>query len=412
MTTRPCYEPGAPIELGQDRIIRVDGEPADIPVSIVQKIWPEQCFVFEAAGVPSNTPHRDDPFCIELESHLLPIDVVVSLIRVSSPSSSTLVIHRQPYPDNWQVSGGRFQSASFVVINLPQYRGNHSKWVTEDNISRLRGSATFEADPWVVTIDEVQNTNEVTDFFKQQHGGRAVTHTGRIVHSDGKSFGAEEALSVTTRLETLLSFAAGRRCGIGEVCGRTSHGSNQRLLWGTSYAQSWREVRSCFPKNWGFDMITALGPAVFCLDSASFSVVKRSVGWYVESNVAPAHVGILCTQAALELLASHLTGTSRRKPMGQLIRDALTQCGIPTSLPKNWPQGRTWDGPGAFVEIRNNFAHANQKHQVTLGEQIHAQELGQWYTEMLLLHMLGYHEGYINRLARPGDPVFPDVPWA
>ena len=411
MTRRPSYEPGAPIELGQDRIIRVDGEPADIPVTIVQKIWPEQCFVFEASGVPSNTPYRDDPFCIELADHPLPIDVVVALIRVSSPSSSTLVIHKQPYPDDWQVSTVRFQSASFVLINLPQYRGNHSRWVTEDNISRLCGSATIDADPWIIAIDEIGNSDEVMEFFKQERGGRAVTHTGTIVRADGKSFGTEEALSVTTRLETLLSFAAGRRCGIGEVCGQAARGSDQRLLWGTSYAQSWREVRSCFPNNWGFDMITSIGPAMFRLDSASFSVVKRSVGWYVESNVAPAHVGILCTQAALELLASHLTGISK-KPMEKLIRDALTQCSVPTSLPKDWPQKRSWDGPRAVVEIRNDFAHANQRHQVTLGEQIRAQELGQWCTEMLLLHMLGYDEGYISRLARPGDPLFPDVPWA
>ena len=64
------------------------------------------------------------------------------------------------------------------------------------------------------------------------------------------------------------------------------------------------------------------------------------------------------------------------------------------------------------MDIRNDFAHPEPKHGISFFEQFRAHDLGQWYTEMLLLRMLEYEGGYINRLARPEDPLFPDVPWA
>ena len=412
MATRPSYEPGAPIELGEDRITSVDGEPADIPVRMVQKIWPHQCFTFHAVGVPSNTPAREEPFRIQLNGHHTPLDVVVSQITVASPSLSTLVIHRQPYSDTEATQGDSFRSASFLVINLPPYHGMYSKMILDGGVNRLRASVTIEADPWVATIDEVPNIDDVTDFFKEYHGGRAVTHTGRIARLDGTVFNTEEALSAITRLEALLSFAAGRRCGVGEVCAQTPRGGIQRVLWGTTHAESWRRVHSCFPKNWGFDMIATLAPALFALDEATFRVVQNAIGWYVESNISPAHAGILLTQAALELLASHFTGGAKSRSPSDPIRSALTRCHVPTELPRNWPRRRDWDGPRAIVCVRNDFAHPEPKHGVSFFEQFQAHALGQWYTEMLLLHMLGYEDGYSNRLSRLGDPLFPDVPWA
>ena len=412
MTTRQYYEPGAPIELGEDRIISVDGEAADIPVRMVQKIWPHQCFAFDAVGVPSNTPVREEPFRIQLDGHRTPLDVVVSHITVASPSLSTLVIQRQPYSDIEATQNNRFRSASFLVINLPLYRGKYSRMISEGGISHLRGSVKIEADPWVATIDEIQNIDAVKDFFKEHHGGRAVTHTGRIARLDGTVFSTEDVLSATTRLETLLSFAAGRKCGIGEVCAQTAHGSIQRVLWGTTHAEPWRTVRSCFPKNWGFDMIATLAPALLSLDDATFRVVQNAIGWYVESNVSPAHAGILLTQAALELLALQVTGGGKSRSPSDPIRKALTQCHVPTELSGNWPRNRDWDGPRAIVDIRNDFAHPEPKHGISFFEQFKAHDLGQWYTEMLLLRMLEYEGGYINRLARPEDPLFPDVPWA
>ena len=278
MTARPSYPPGAPIELEEDRIISVDGQPADIPVSMLQKLWPHQCFAFNAVGLPSNTPAREKPFRIQLRGHPTPLDVMVSHFTVASPSLSTLVIHRQPYSDTKSTHDDRFQSASFLVINLPPYHGMHSKMISEGGISRRRGSVTIEADPWVATIDEVPNIDEVKDFFKEHHGGRAVTHTGRIARLDGTAFNAGDALSATTRLETLLSFAAGRRCGIGEVCAQTPDGNMQRVLWGTSHAESWRGVHSCFPRNWGFDMIATLAPALFALDEPPLFMNSRVEG--------------------------------------------------------------------------------------------------------------------------------------
>lgn len=412
MTTQPSYEPGVAIELGEDRIISVDDEPADIPVSMVQKIWPHQCFAFNAVGVPSNTPVREDPFRIQLEGHRTPLDVVVSHMTVASPSLSTLVIQRQPHSDVEATQDAGLQSASFLVINLPLYHGTNSRMISEGGISHLRGSVTIEADPWVVTIDEVQNIDEVEAFFEKHHGGRAVTHTGRIARMDGTDFSKEEVLSAITRLEPLLSFAAGRRCGLGEVRAQTPHGSIQRVLWGTTHAESWRRVHSCFPRNWGFDMIATLAPTLFSLDEATFRVVQNAIGWYVESNISPAHAGILLTQAALESLSSQFAGSGRSRSPSDPIRLALKRCRVPTELPGNWPRSRDWDGPRAIVEIRNGFAHPDAQHRISFFEQIQAHSLGQWYAEMLLLHMLGYEGGYGNRLSRPGDPLFPDVPWA
>ena len=284
--------------------------------------------------------------------------------------------------------------------------------ILDGGVNRLRASVTIEADPWVATIDEVPNIDDVTDFFKEYHGGRAVTHTGRSL--------AWMALSSTRKRHFLRSLDWRRCCPsppvagvvLGEVCAQTPRGGIQRVLWGTTHAESWRRVHSCFPKNWGFDMIATLAPALFALDEATFRVVQNAIGWYVESNISPAHAGILLTQAALELLASHFTGGAKSRSPSDPIRSALTRCHVPTELPRNWPRRRDWDGPRAIVCVRNDFAHPEPKHGVSFFEQFQAHALGQWYTEMLLLHMLGYEDGYSNRLSRLGDPLFPDVPWA
>ena len=82
---------------------------------------------------------------------------------------------------------------------------------------------------------------------------------------------------------------------------------------------------------------------------------------------------------------------------------------IPSSLPKECVElskaKTTWKhGPHALIDIRNDLVHSKLKLDNSSHYAIHESwNLGQWYTEMMMLSLLGYQEGYVNRLARWGS---------
>ncbi|MCY3934376.1 MAG: hypothetical protein OXG09_00035 [Chloroflexi bacterium] len=150
--------------------------------------------------------------------------------------------------------------------------------------------------------------------------------------------------------------------------------------------------------------------------------MSQVLRWYLRSNESsePA-VGIILTQAALERL-SHAKKDQGAGATGDRIAAALKEARIDPHIPLQCSalialaQRRSWaHGPHAFVEMRNDLVHSKAKlGLVPVEAYAEVQSLGQWYIELMLLHLFGYSGRYVNRLEnRAGQgPTIQHVPWA
>ena len=158
------------------------------------------------------------------------------------------------------------------------------------------------------------------------------------------------------------------------------------------------------------------------IDPVWKDTVSQVLRWYLRSNESsePA-VGIILTQAALERL-SHAIDSQGSGKTGKRIAAALQKAGIDSNIPVQCPeltalaQQQSWShGPHAFVDVRNALAHPTSKlGPVSASVYAEAQRLGQWYIELMLLHLFGYSGRYLNRLGHAAGhgPPIEDVPWA
>ena len=393
------YPPNGPIEIGVNRIVRVGDNSVDLPVRIVQNLWPLSCVDFVVDGPISNTPLQDAPFRIEIDGDYLPIETRVRLMRLY-PIVTTLIPVLQPcasVPLNTRIS-----SASFLVLNAPNFFGGESKWVRVASGAAFQGAATVLADSWRVSIEANRNLAAVLDTMKKTDGV-AVTHVGCVTKTNGGQFTLTDALSVIGSIRLALSFCRGATCGIAVIRGTTAAGSDIPVQWGSWHTTPWSSSsKGCAPTMSGFDMFTTVATTLLerRTDAEFRRVVDQAIDWYTISNCGPAHAGIIVSQAALELLCSYITGKPIKpgNPASKVIRAALKSYQTPIRLPKSWPASRKWDGPEAFVNTRNDFVHAQPRHSVTFKEQFCAWDLGQWYIEVLLMSLLGYAGDYHRRL--------------
>ena len=85
---------------------------------------------------------------------------------------------------------------------------------------------------------------------------------------------------------------------------------------------------------------------------------------------------------------------------GQL-RLLLRWAGIPTGVPGTLPKllqkatSSNWDGPQVVVWVRNRVVHPDRREQLVDGMPAEALHLALWYTELVVLKMLGY-DGYFR----------------
>ena len=397
--TELAYGLNEPIELGINRIIRVDGNPVDLPVRIVQNLWPLPCVDFVVEGPISNTPVQDAPFRIEMDRDYSPIDTIVRLMRLY-PSVTTLIPVSQPcHPVDLETP---ISSASFLILNVPNFLGGASKWVRVGRGAEIRGAVTVVADAWRVSIEASRNLNGVLSALKEDDGV-AVTHVGQVTKTGGSLFSLEDALSVIWCARLALSFCRGADCGIAAIRGTTGGASEIPVQWGTWHTAPWStSAKSCAPPMSEFDMFAKMAKTLLerRTDTEFRRVVDQAVDWYTISNRGPAHAGVIVSQAALELLSSYITGRriEHGSPASEVIREALESCKVPIRLPTSWPCSRRWDGPEALVKTRNDFVHAQPRHSVTFKEQFCAWDLGQWYIEVLLMSLLGYAGDHHRRL--------------
>lgn len=398
-------EPNEPVHLGSSTIIRIEDQLVDIPAELILRLLPTPVFTIEA--VLPNVFLEKRPLDIELQNGACLRSVCGSFDL--NTGEGVLLPQRQPV--DVRDDGRPLSAVTFSLINFPQLLGNQSIPSINGSIMTSISHATLADSDWTVELTGVNNISEVCTTL-QRDRGFGVTYTGRIIRTSGATFSVKRASVLLDALRMLLSFARGSACGVTLVEGQDEHGAQSWMRWGVHHVDSWRQSRSWFRGLNGADSLSELFPEhwrLFRDDRDWRSTMTRAIDWYLVSNTSPAYVGIVLTQAALEVLSHQELGREKKrgestgkfvacatKGMGIDIRlgagcealDALARVG---RLPAN--------GLEAINSVRNDLVHAKQK----LGElpnEVHheAWNLGQWYIERMLLHKLHYQGSILNRL--------------
>ena len=409
------YEPNQPIDLASTNIVEVDGLPVQTPVEVVLRLLPRPTVTIEADAFPSNVLAKER-FQIRLGNGA-ELDTMVRAFNLGTRKGS-LVPARQPV--NVIDKGLPLKKVKFGLLNFPIMYGSQCIWVEEAHgYSAIPHSKMVVAD-WCVEITGLVNVSDVVKEL-QQHSGYGLTYTGSITHKDNGNLSVQNAEQLLEALRAFLSFVRGAASSSTLVEGIDQDGQRPWLRWGAHHVEPWMNLSSWFRTSNGADILSDLFPKFWSLleaDEERKSSILRSVDWYLQSNVSPPHVGIILTVAALERLSFQVLGRERHEPMGEYISQALEELQIPLDISNGYralTQVDSWKhGPHALVVIRNDLTHPNQKYGPLSDIVIHeAWNLGQWYIEMILLHMLTFRGEYKNRLADGGDPAgaFITVPW-
>lgn len=411
------YEPNQPIALASTNIVEVDGQQVQTPVEVALRLLPRPTVTIEADALPNNVLAKER-FQIRLGNGA-GLEAMVRAFNVGT-SQGSLVPARQPV--DVIDKGLPLKKVNFGILNFPLMYGNQSTWSEEKQGFSAIPHAKMVVGNWCVEITGLPNVSDIVKEL-QQHSGYGLTYAGCITHNDDGNLSIQIAEQLLTALRAFLSFARGAACSLTLVEGIDQNGQQSWLRWGAHQVEPWMSLNSWFRVVKGDEVLSDLFPKFWSLldsDEERRNSILRSVDWYLQSNTSPPHVGIILTVAALERLSFRVLGRERkgREPNGVFIKKALEELQIPLDIPSGYgalSRVQSWKhGPHALVEIRNDLTHPKQRYDPVSDIAIHeAWNLGQWYIEMILLHMLTFRGKYMNRLADWGDQAgtLVPVPW-
>jgi hypothetical protein len=252
---------------------------------------------------------------------------------------------------------------------------------------------------------------------------------------DSGPFSMGDSRDVLESMRLFLSLIAGRWTDSILRVGISPDDRSIAEEWHSPIADPWFGRRSVFPE-FVVDENRARSPRLprifrtlrtYWSDEAWKDVTTWAISWLIESaKSVNADTSIVLSQAGLELLAwAQLVirdGMSERKfkdleahvPLSRL----LDSIGVPTAVPNStmldemhaFASDEGVDAPEAFTRVRNAVVHPRAGgRRPTRGLRIETSQLGLWYLQLAILHLLEYDDVYLNRL-RAWSPE--RVPWA
>jgi len=246
------------------------------------------------------------------------------------------------------------------------------------------------------------------------------------------SIGVEEAQAAVFTVRPFLSFAWGRYIGIALAQGYNEASEIVFAHWGmipcdpaiVPHAQN---VHWFNPGH--AEVLADILPGYWrrCQSNYWNDAVEWAIYWWLSANGLGqrSETSILASQAGLETISEKIlsmlgsrskTSLENLKVSGR-IRELLEFLKIPVGVPAqlieitNWATVKSWDGPTAFVNIRNALAHPAKSGETGLAYE--ASPPGMWYLELALLFLFDFKGEYSNRTLFDAPSWKLDrVPWA
>ena len=320
----------------------------------------------------------------------------------------------------------------FHVINFPRFFGSSPSsqsisYPTSANGFVMLGRVVLDDSPWQIELQEMLETKAIAEKLRKT-SGFGITHVGKLHRQDGRPFTAKEADEVLRDLHYFLGFANGAWSPPVLMVGFDAAGERVYEQWGSRICTPWEVHWRCFDTHHA-EFLSALYPGFRALlhDSAIGDAVSTALYWYLRSNRggegAGIDSGVILSQASLERLTIaylEAQGIPLAKTAASNLGEALSRLDIPTAIPealKELSKGAGeagWkDGPNAITSVRNELTHPKKRLPFKVGDVVYeAWNLSQWYIELIILRLAGYHGKYGNRLIKRWAGQVEPVPWA
>jgi len=351
------------------------------------------------------------------DSELILNDLVFSKCQVSSTTlgKGTFLEGYTIYDSVFGDKTIPISSARFVIPNLKDFHGDPIKKTKSDVVQFTRSRLVFEYDDWKIIIDGLPNHSQLRDKLKEK-GGYLIQYAGEITRTN-KQIYFNDLKSILTSFSCFLSFINGLRCATHFHQGM----HNDILLW-TDYtphkADMYKSVYSwsVWDDPTGLNDLWKNFSTLWSNDNDK-DFIDSAIHWYLEANKNAGYLegSLIMIQVGLELLYNWLIIEKKKLLIGKdadsisasnKIRLLLSQIKLKTDLPGSLKALLQFikdndldDGVEAFVQIRNALVHAQEekrKKLLAIDQQvkIDALELGLWYLELCILHVLNYKGVY------------------
>jgi hypothetical protein len=309
----------------------------------------------------------------------------------------------------------RLSSAIVHVVNFPEFYCLGGTKTDFELSNRRLGRVVLQNSDWEIELQALPSTNKIVKQLKAE-GGNAITHVVRIVRLNGRTFTCKQLDKIVHDLQRFLSFARGAWTSVFGTVGYDRSGNEFYEDWSQRIAAPWQVCRSWFDIHHGETLAVAFPGFVKLLHDPTLSKAGyAALHWYLRSNRAGEGAGVdgglILSQAALEGLSMSVLSNAgislpKKANAADSIRAACRHLKIGTAIPPSSKRLRSWqrrgafsDGPEAITRLRNELVHPKRQLPGKLPSAIpEAWQLAQWYIEVILLKLSGYHGVYSHRL--------------
>lgn len=217
----------------------------------------------------------------------------------------------------------------FHIVNLHAYHGTFIRYHSHESARRI----VLSDDNWEITIDGVENLNELLEELEQE-GGFAITHVGVLRKKEKKSFKVSEVMEQIKQLGFFLTFVEGRWCvpvflvgtWNGEIVFRDLSAKDRIAQWGGNWrwspliAKYLDDAYKGFVSKWN--------------DPNWREPIAIILEFYARANTYPTvELSVLDSFSAMDRLASAYS-LEKVTPADKRMRQALARGGLETQLPR------------------------------------------------------------------------------
>lgn len=317
----------------------------------------------------------------------------------------------------------------FSIPNLLISDGEKIKRTHPESIYFFNGRQVFEHGPFKIVIDKSDKYETLYEELKKS-GGYLLTCGGEITSKKGP-FSLKDVEELLLSFHNFISFINGRETSLYFLKGEHEN----EIIWqdfSSYFCEPFKEVTR-WSNIIGLNRLNDIWVnfSEMWKDPDKKDFLLYAIHWYLNGNAnnGSTEGSIIFVQTGLELVYNWFLIEQKKLILGSdasniaasnKIRLLLSQLSIPREIPVESENlmklADMEDGAEVFTVIRNALVHGQEKKRRDLRdigsmERFEALELGLWYLELSLLHILGYKGNYKNRIKRGWFGLGEPLPW-